>query len=185
MLVDQRSEAVRVELRKLLVALMVLSTITFSLGSILERSSADAHAPETGTQEPGHQGGEGSGTDEGEGSGESVASDGSQETQADESLFGIDPESTPLLIVALVVSLLLAAGCWLRPGWRWLVVLTAVVMASFAVLDLREVVHQFDESNLGLGVIALAVMLLHLAAAITAGVLLARGSDGDARLAAA
>lgn len=83
------------------------------------------------------------------------------------------------------MSLLLAAGCWLRPGWRWLLVLTAVVMASFAVLDLREVVHQFDESNMGLGVVALAVMLLHLAAAITAGVLLARGSDGGARLAAA
>ncbi len=173
------------ELRKLLVALIVLSTIAFTAGAILERSSADTHAPGTGTEEPGHQEGEGSGTAEGEGTGEPVASDESRETKSDEMLFGIDPESTPLVVVAVVLSLALAAGCWLRPGWRWLLVLTAVAMVAFAALDVREVVHQFDESNAGLGLIALLVAVLHAAAAVTAVVLLPRTRSAEGELAPA
>ena len=121
------------ELRKLLVALIVLSTIAFTAGAILERSSADTHAPGTGT----------------------------------------------------VLSLVLAAGCWLRPGWRWLLVLTAVAMVAFAALDVREVVHQFDESNAGLGLIALLVAVLHAAAAVTAVVLLSRTRSAEGELAPA
>jgi hypothetical protein len=171
-------------LRKLLVALIVLSTVAFTIGSILERSSADTHASETGTEEPGHQEGEGSGTEEGEGSGEPAAAAESQETGGGETLFGIDPESAPLLVVAVVLSLLLAAGCWLRPGWRWWLVLTALTMAAFGVLDVREVIHQFDESNTALGLTALLVAALHAAAAITAVVMLRR-RDGEEEPAAA
>jgi hypothetical protein len=173
------------ELRDLLVGLIVLSTIVFTVGSILERSTADTHAPETRTQEPSHQEGEGS-----EGGGESgessaASSVGSEEIQGGETLFGIDPESTPLVVVAFVSSLLLAAGCWLRPAWRWLLVITALAMAVFAALDVREVVHQFDESNPALEWTALSVALLHGAAAITAVILLRRRSPRGADLARA
>jgi hypothetical protein len=163
------------ELRKVLVGLIVLSTIAFTVGAILERSSADTHALQTGAEEAGHQEGEVAHTEEGEGAGEPVADSAvSEGTEGDETLFGIDPESTPLVVLAVVLSLLLAAGCWWRPGWRWLLILTAVAMVVFAVLDVREVVHQLDESNTGLGLTALLVAVLHAAAAVTAGVLLSR-----------
>src|SRR5262245_55264887 len=159
------------DLRKLLVSLIVLSTIAFTVGTLIERSNADTHR-ETGHEQPGHvETGE-----EGEGSEEPASSGGeSGESASDEELFGIDPESTALLIVAILVSALLAAGCWFRPEWRWLLGLTALAMAAFAVLDAREVVHQFDESRTGLGVLAAVVAVLHAAAAIAALVLLARG----------
>lgn len=83
-------------------------------------------------------------------------------------MFGTDPESTPLVVLAIVASLLLAAGCWFRPEWRWLLVVTAFAMAAFAVLDLREVIHQLDESDTGLASVASVVATLHVAAAVTA-----------------
>jgi len=166
------------DLRKLLVALIVLSTIAFAVGSLLERSSAGSNGSESGVEQPGHVEG-------GEGTGESTAPAGesSGETSS-EDLFGIDPESTGVLVFAVVVSLLLAAGCWFRPEWRWLVVVTAFAMAIFAVLDLRELIHQVDESNAGLAVMAGVVAILHLAAAVTA-VILARRSRERGTLASA
>jgi hypothetical protein len=168
-------------LRKVLVSLIVLSTVVFAVGVILERSSGERAAEGSGTEAPAHQEGEG-----GEG-GEVVApaSEGSSgEPNGGESVAGIDPESTPLVAFAIVASLLLAAGCWFRPDWRWLLVVSAFAMAAFAVLDLRELIHQVDESNTGLAVLAGAVAVLHVAAAVTA-VVLRRRSDGREALAAA
>lgn len=159
------------DLRKVLVSLIVLSTIAFVVGSLLERSSAETHGSESGVEQPGD-------ADEGEeveGTGESTAPAGeSSEESSDEQVFGIDPESTGVLLVAVVVSLLLAAGCWFRPEWRWLLVVTALAMAVFAVLDLRELIHQVDESNAGLAVVAGAVAILHGAAAVAAAMLARR-----------
>ena len=166
------------DLRRLLVSLIVLATIAFGVGVLLERSSGES---ESGVEQPGHvEGGE-----ETEGTGESTALVGeSSEEASDEQIFGIDPESTGVLGVAVVVSLLLAAGCWFRPEWRWLLVVTALAMAAFAVLDLREVIHQIDESNAGLAIVAGVVAALHVAAAVTA-VIVARRSRGREALAAA
>jgi len=174
------------ELRKVLVGLIVLSTMAFTVGAILERSSSDTHAPQTGAEEPGHEEGEEAHSEEGGGTGEPMSVSASSEgTEGDEALFGIDPESTPLTVLAVVLSLVLAAGCWWRPGWRWLLILTAVAMAVFAVFDVREVVRQFDESNTGLGLTALLVAVLHAAAAVTAVVLLARTRTAEGELAPA
>jgi hypothetical protein len=165
-------------LRKLLVSLIVLSTIAFAVGVILERSSGEGAAEGSGTEAPAHQEGEG---------GEVVApsTEGSSgEPNGEESVAGIDPESTPLVVFAIVASVLLAVGCWYRPDWRWLLVVTAFAMAAFAVLDLRELIHQLDESNTGLAVLAGAVAILHVAAAVTA-VVLRRRSGGPEALAAA
>ncbi len=87
-------------------------------------------------------------------------------------------------MLAIVASLLLAAGCWFRPEWRWLVVVTAFAMAAFGVLDLREVIHQLDESATGLAFVAGAVATLHVAAAVTAVILARRSREREAPRAA-
>ena len=99
-------------------------------------------------------------------------------------MLGTDPESTPLVVLAIVASLLLAAGCWFRPEWRWLLVVTAFAMAAFAVLDLREVIHQLDESDTGLASVAGVVATLHVAAAVTAVILARRSRQREAPAAA-
>jgi hypothetical protein len=87
--------------------------------------------------------------------------------ESSERLLGVDPESTGLVAVAVVVSLVLAALVW-RGGAPWLLGLVALVMIAFAALDVREVVHQIDESRTGLTLLALLVAALHLAAAALA-----------------
>ena len=54
-----------------------------------------------------------------------------------------------------------------------LVTLAAIVVA-WAALDVREVAHQIDESRTGLTILAIAVAVLHLAAAAVAARLAAR-----------
>jgi hypothetical protein len=175
-------------LRKVLVSLIVLSTVAFAVGAIVEHSSAEPTAEGSGTESPVH--GEGGGAVEvsgeaDEGGGQvTPVSEGSEEPNGEETLFGTDPESTPLVVLAIVASLLLAAGCWFRPEWRWLLVVTAFAMAAFAVLDLREVIHQLDESDAGLAFVAGAVATLHLAAAVTAVILARRSREREAPVAA-
>jgi hypothetical protein len=59
------------------------------------------------------------------------------------------------------VSLLLAVLLVARPG-KGLLVAVAVIGLVFAALDLREGIHQANESNTGLLIIALVTGLLHL-----------------------
>jgi hypothetical protein len=177
-------EAVTLAIRRLLVSLIVLSTVAFAVGAIVDHSSGELAAEGSGVQAPAHDEGgeavEGSG-EAGEGGGEvAPASKGSEEPHGEATLFGTDPESTPLVVLAIVASLLLAAGCWFRPEWRWLLVVTAFAMAAFAVLDLREVIHQLDESDTGLAFVAGAVATLHVAAAVTAVILARRSREREA-----
>ena len=181
-------EAVTLTIRRLLVALIVLSTVAFAVGAIVEHSSGEPAAEGSGTKAPAHDKGgeavEGSG-EAGEGGGEEApVSEGSEEPNGEETLFGTDPESTPVVVLAIVASLLLAAGCWFRPEWRWLLVVTAFAMAAFAVLDLREVIHQLDESDTGLASVAGVVATLHVAAAVTAVILARRSREREAPAAA-
>jgi hypothetical protein len=96
--------------------------------------------------------------------------------ESSERLLGVDPESTGVLLLAVAVSLLLAAAVW-RTGTPGVLALVAVVMAAFAALDVREVVHQIGESRTGLTLLAALVAALHLAAAALA----ARGALGARR----
>jgi hypothetical protein len=101
-------------------------------------------------------------------------------------LLGINPEAPSLLVIALVASALLAAAVWFRP---LVAVLIAIVGFGllFAALDVREVLHQVDESRTGLIVIAGALIGLHLlvvilaAAALLAGRMSKRTSTTDLR----
>jgi Flp pilus assembly protein TadB len=150
-------------LRWTLVALLVTATALFTVGVIGERSQADTHPEparthaEAAEPESAHEAGEAHGrTDD--------AETGSEGT--DETLFGIDLESTPLLILAVIAGLALAGLVTTQLGRRR-GVLTAIALAAlaWAVLDAREALHQLDESRTDIAAVALVVGALHLAAA--------------------
>ena len=86
----------------------------------------------------------------------------------EELLLGVDVESPLAVTVAVVVSLALAIGLWLRQR-RWLAGVVAVIAIVFAVFDIAEVVHQARESGGGLIVLAAVVAAGHLAAGGLAG----------------
>jgi hypothetical protein len=69
-----------------------------------------------------------------------------------------------LVLVAVAVSLILALAVWLRPNHTLLHLLVAVAMLVFAALDIREAIHQGEESNGGLLLFASLVAALHLTA---------------------
>jgi hypothetical protein len=159
--------------RALLVALLVASTAAFVVGVSIERSSADTHTePAAATQ----------GGEAGESSAEHAGETGADERHAErtpprtdngtsESFFGLDYEATPFVALAALFSLGLAAAVWLRPRWALLLGAVAVAMVVFAALDVREVVHQLDESKGGLAILAGVVAVGHLAAAIIAALM--------------
>jgi hypothetical protein len=70
--------------------------------------------------------------------------------------------------VAAVTASVLLAGALLIIGSPWLAAGTALTMAAFTTLDIREVIHQLDESRTGLAALATAVALLHVLAAAVA-----------------
>jgi hypothetical protein len=149
--------------RTLLVAPLVGSTVAFAVGVSIERASADtptepAHAAESGE------------------AGESSAEHAAEETpQSDEggseTFLGIDYEAVRFVALAAALSLALAAAAWLRPHWAALLAAIAVAMVAFAALDVREFLHQIDESNGGLAILAAVVAVSHLAAAAVAALM--------------
>jgi Flp pilus assembly protein TadB len=169
-------------LRLMLVALLVTSTALFAAGVIAERSQteghaepASVHARESGEPaaepEGAHaEGGEAAGTGEGRPT--------SEHSEERETVLGVDIESTPLIVLAVIAGLALAVLVAAPPGRPPAVLLTiAAIAVAWAVLDVREAVHQIDESRSGLAALAIAVALLHLAAAAAAARLAARERD--------
>ena len=86
----------------------------------------------------------------------------------DERVLGIDVESPAAVVAAVVVSLALAVGLWLRKQ-RWLALVAVGFGIAFAVFDIAEINHQLDESRTGLALLAGAIALTHVAAAASAG----------------
>ena len=87
--------------------------------------------------------------------------------QNSETLIGINPEATGLVVFAVVLSLLLAALI-LTVGSPLLAAGVALAMLAFTALDIRELAHQLHESRAGLAALAATVALLHLLAAAAA-----------------
>lgn len=110
----------------------------------------------------------------GPGTGETAATHAAE--QGSEDLLGINPEATGLVVIAVVVSLLLA-GLVLTVRSPLLAAGVALVMLAFTALDIRELTHQLNESRPGLAALAATVAVLHLAAA-AAAVLTTRGTRG-------
>ena len=145
-------------MRRLLVVLLVLSTALFAAGVIAERSSADEHAgTPAGEEVDAHTAEEG-------------ATHSEESDEENESVLAIDLESTPLVVLAVVVGLAAAALATTRygtlPGFLGTV---AVVALAWGVLDVREFFHQLDESQTGIAVVAALVAALHLAVAAVSG----------------
>jgi hypothetical protein len=132
-----------------LALLITVATVLFAIGVSIEKP--DAH---TESAEVAHAEGEAA---EGE---TAAAEDGDGE----EALLGIDLESTPLVVLAVIASFALAAGAWARSDSHAVLTLIGVAMLAFAVLDIREPIHQLDEDESGLALLAALVAALHLAA---------------------
>jgi hypothetical protein len=103
-------------LRWTLIALLVASTALFAIGVAAERSDGDTHVePASGQAENGSGEPEGAHADSGEsGSGEAEEghaepADAETHAEGDERLLGVDPESTPLVVLAVLAGLGLAA----------------------------------------------------------------------------
>jgi len=175
----------------MLVALILASTAAFVVGVLLERHQTNNESGETPAHRAAESGAPTGESREGSGSGESSESGESEPTtspkagkatgetaaqrergghvESSEKLLGVNPESTGLLTVAVVVSLLLAAAVWWRGGSPLVLGVVALALAAFAALDVREVVHQVNESRAGLALLAGVVAALHGAAALLAG----------------
>jgi Flp pilus assembly protein TadB len=184
-------------LRALLVALIVISTAAFVVGTTIERNSKhneslatlkaegnDAHAgdgaahrkaeglpPETSTNKSKSK--EPSAE---KSSGHQKTEGTPTESHAELKPLGIDIEAAPFVALAAAASLLLALAAWLRPRWLPLLVGIVAAMLVFAALDVREIFHQSDESRTGLTILAACVALLHVGAAAVAGIMSRRAS---------
>ena len=170
-------------LRWTLVALLAASTVLFAVGIAAERSNADTHSPEAAQTEA--AAGEAAETHDEAGEAESEeghAEPAAGETSSeDERLLGIDLESAPLVVLAVLAGLGLAALTATRFGrLRGFLLAVALVALVWAALDVREVLHQLDESRTGIAVVAIVVAVLHLAAALLAGAMAMRARQlGD------
>jgi hypothetical protein len=89
-------------------------------------------------------------------------------------LLGINPEALSLLVIALFGSVLLASAVWFRPLAPLLIAIVGFGLL-FAALDVREVLHQVDESRTSLIVIASTLIGLHLLVAMLAATALVTG----------
>jgi hypothetical protein len=113
-----------------LVVLLAASTILFAVGVIAERAPA-THAEASNGE-----------SDEAEAAHDEAAESAS-EADEDERLLGIDLESTPLVVLAVLAGLGLAVPASTRVGRasRFLLAV-AVIALVWAVLDIREVAHR-------------------------------------------
>lgn len=160
--------------RVITAVLLVASAAAFAVGATIERHTASTESPpaqhraETGTH------GENPSRENPAGSGESSATHAAE--QGSEDLLGINPEATGLVVIAVVVSLLLA-GLVLTVRSPLLAAGVALAMLAFTALDIRELTHQLHESRPGLAALAATVAVLHLLAA-AAAFLTTRGTCG-------
>jgi hypothetical protein len=135
-----------------LALLLLVSAGLFITGSIMERGLREAVPKSTET------GGETSG----EGSAHTEA------VKASERLFGLDLERPGIVAAASVVTLALA-GLGLAWRDRRALLLIALFAIAFAVLDVREAIHQSSESRTSLLVLASVLATIHVITAILAG----------------
>jgi hypothetical protein len=172
-------------LRFALVAVLVASTAVFAVGVIAERSQADRHAEPAGaqTRHSGESAAEPAGAHR-EGGGETAGAHepqtGTADEHAGEKLLGVDIESTPMIVLAVLAGLGLAALAATQAGRLPATLLVlALIAAGWGALDVREVVHQLDESRTAIAIVAIVAAGLHLTAAALAGLLAMRARQAD------
>jgi hypothetical protein len=146
--------------RLIAAALLIASAAAFAAGAAIERHTVTSevrrtpqHA-ETGAPGENHASPEGTSRESSAGS-------------RSEDLLGINPESTGLVLVAVALSLLLAALI-LTVRSPLIAAGVALAMLAFTALDIREVAHQLNESRSGRAALAAAIALLHVLAGVAA-----------------
>ena len=88
-------------------------------------------------------------------------------SETGEEILGVNLESTPLVVLAVILSVALAAATW-RTDQKLTLLTTALFAAAFAVLDVVEFSHQIRESAATIAVLAAIIAVLHAAAALLA-----------------
>jgi hypothetical protein len=153
-----------IRLHWLLSLLLLLAAALFTIGVIAEHAGRDEHhEPAATVEDTEHSESE----EHAEGSG-AVSAEADHADESDEGeLFGLNVESSPLVIAAVAASIVLAALTW-RFNMRTLLLTTAVFAAGFTILDGAEVVHQFSEHRIGIAVLAIVITAVHLGAAVVA-----------------
>jgi len=127
----------------------------------------------TGEGKPGHRE---TGHEPGHGTGGAESPAQLANEKNSERVFGIDIESTGLVVAAVGISLLFAAALWLGRSFAIPLALAGFALVA-AVFDVREVFHQIDESRTNLTVIAAIVAALHLTV-VGGALILARRARG-------
>jgi len=143
--------------RKTVVGVILAATVLFMVGILLEKNTGEQHSESVAfaAETPAEHAAEG----ESESGRESGAE---SDSESDEKVLGVNLESTPLVILAVLGSLLLAALVWFGRA-SWMLLLVAAAMLGFAVFDVAEVFHQVDRSEGGIALVAALVAILHLA----------------------
>ena len=167
----------------LLIALLLVgSAALYAAGTAIEHHQRSEHHQEhSAAIAPATKGGETSaekkakGESSGQGPAETTPAESGGSTVASaesggethsEKIAGVDPESWPLVGLAIGIAWLVAAGVYWRGG-RWLA--AAVVFGVlFAAGDVRELVHQIQESRTAVASIAGVLIAIHLLIAAAA-----------------
>jgi hypothetical protein len=150
--------------RALLVLLLILSAGAFTIGVAVERSTVShtsATEASTGSTSTGEQG---------SGHIDEHGATSSTETNT-ENFLGVNTESTGLVLLAVAMSLVLAAAVWFW-GMPPALALALLFALGAGLLDVREIVHQAQESRGVLVALATLTALLHGAAVFAASLLL-------------
>jgi hypothetical protein len=164
-------------LAALFATLLLVSTVAFAIGVTVEKNQGhpessveQAHSGEASEAHEHAEGGEAEGAE--------------SHSEESETIGGIDVESIPIIVLAVVLSLAVA-GAALRWPRREVFVVAAVFCLGFAVLDWRELAHQLDEDAGTVATFAALALALHLGATAVAAFAAARTKGDRAAPAAA
>ena len=150
------SELVRA--RWFLGALLIAAAALFAIGAANEKSGHTETS--VSTESTVH-------TESTEGTESTEPAAHSESTETSEKVLGLNLESTPLVVLAVAISLALAVATWLT-NHKLALLLAGLFAIAFAVLDIAEFAHQVDKSATGLAIVAAVLAVLHLAAAFVA-----------------
>lgn len=159
--------------RVVIAAALVAAAVVFAIGVGIERSQGDHHdtpaSTEQGTGKPAPAGAEGSEAREQQERDLSRTSNVSDQDvhSGTEKLFGVNTEANWVVAVAFAVALGLAAAVLVSPTTAVLV-LVALIAAAVGVFDIREAMHQADESRTNVLALAVVAATLHFGVAVLA-----------------
>ena len=120
-------------LRWLLGTLLIAAAALFAIGVATE---GDVHHETVTTAESGEHN---------EATEQAAHNEPSEATESPETILGANLESTPLVAIAVTISIGLAVANW-RTDRRLVLLITALFAIGFAVLDAAEFAHQIKQS---------------------------------------